>query len=249
MTMNSGNLSYVVLMICGALQLSGCSVIGFTVGAIKDAALPQEYVFTRYAIDSLKHGMVLKIRKVDSTICSGKLSGTISRPPEEYVVIYKGHLTRSPIGLLVPELGESIRIIAEGERGHRESFGQLIGFHSGAICVRASGETEVTDVPTSAIDTVFSGAGRAIDGVRIRRHLANGDIPLMETGLLVKVGDQTTLVPLDSILEIHCPTSRNEKWWNLGIGIVLDAVGIIVTVAVVRKLRGERNVVPWPFRF
>ncbi len=249
MDMRSNGSPARVLMFCSVLQLSGCSVIGFTAGAIKDASLPEEYVITRDEIGGLEHGIAVIITRIDSTVFVGEFSSCVTLRSKEYADAYKEHMDRHPLRTLLPKLGDSIRIVVDSTQKQRESFGRLVGFGCGAISLRASGETEVTNIPIKTIDSLSGSSGEGMDGVTLRRHLTNGDIPLMETGMLVEVGGQTTAVPIDSILEIHYPTSRNEKWWNLGIGLALDAVCVTVAAAIIREIRENEHRTPWPFRW
>jgi hypothetical protein len=218
-----------LLATCAAFHLTSCSLVGFLGGSIMDAAIPDEHIFSPAGVDSIKRGWIIHVKRTDGTTASGEFLGSATTTDETYAALYREFVATSPLGKLMPALGDSVRIITHGALGRGEQSGQFIGLSEGALRMQSKKYKGDVGVVLGSIDTVYHPRGPMIRGDTLRRYAADGEVPMatVKTRLLLSGDNGTAFIPIDEIRDIRFPDSNNRKWWGLGIGAALDAALII----------------------
>ncbi len=124
----------------------------------------------------------------------------------------------------------SVRIVTRGTFGRGEHSGQFIGFAEQALRLQPEINQRASGVFFDYIDTVYHGRGAIIVGDTLRRHIADGEVPvaILRTRLMLSGENGTLFIPANEILEVRSPNSHNRKWWGLGAGAAVDAALIII---------------------
>jgi hypothetical protein len=211
------------------IQPTGCSLVGFVHGSRIDATTPEKDVFAPSTVDRIERGRTIIVLRTDSTTVSGECAGSSFQPDEKYAATYTEQMATSPIGNLLPAMGDSLLCVTRSVRARYEATGQLIGFSEEALRLQSEkysgGEA---NLPLKYIDTVYFARGLMISGESLRGYVAGGKIPLIRTRLLVSREKDTIYVPTDSVLEVWSPNSHHRKWVELGIGAAFDVLVIYI---------------------
>jgi hypothetical protein len=219
---------------CAWLSFSGCSLIGFTIGALSDAGSPNEYNLTPTGVDSIEVGSTIEVTKTDSTIISGHFEQLDAVRNEQYSAKYKSAMNSLPIGNQMPALGDSILIVTHEVSGRKTYNGQLLGFKEGVI--RVSDNDVPVSVHLDAVDTLYHKTS-VVRGDVLRYHMNNGDIPFLsiKTALVMNNERGTERIPLTDILKVRELVSHHGALIGLGMGAAID-----VTYVILFKIEGER---------
>ena len=213
-----------------AIQITGCSLIGFGIGSLIDNARP-----TRYQTNSTRQffavrpgtRVVLNLR--DSTTIAGRYRGWRDLPDSVYVPRYEAWRQSLPEGFQPPRLGEGVILT---DRRHRTYRGDFAGFGLYTVRIkrgrwtiqeRAFGEPTFDDLTkvqtddhrTFALDSVAAG-------------IETGHLPL-RAELTIAAPNGAHHVDASTIATVTVPLPKNAKNVGLAVGVFAD---ILVVAAV-----------------
>lgn len=220
------NLVLTTIAVFLSIQFSGCSLIGFGIGAAVDGGRPDEYIFSAAGVDSIKPGSSIEVLRKDSNIVSGEFVRVGFAPSEEYAMKYTQFTNSLPIGMNMPGLGDSILITKHGASGRKTLAGTLLGFDTGVLHVQFPGWNEPASVFVEAIDTIRDNNSTIMEGDVLRRLMSTGQVPF-QSAIIVASEAGTQAILLDEVLRIRQPVSHSARWSGLAIGAVADVVLII----------------------
>jgi len=117
-------ISIVLLLAAVAVTgLQGCTVIGFSIGAIKDAGKPDFIAPPDWQVATIKTGTSVRIILMNGDRLQGTYAGREPVPPEEYAKRYAASREQLSQQVTLPALGDKITLTLSGGRvdnlGHR----------------------------------------------------------------------------------------------------------------------------------
>jgi len=220
-----------VFLIAASVHVSGCSLIGFTVGSALDATShpAPRYVATG-EIRRFRPGDALELHMRDSTRVSGTYDGSARLDADAYGARYAEWQTSNSDAAGLPALGQSVRLDSKTYIFDARGLDHLLGFtHLGVLVDdRRLGEVEVLYTDIRRMEAEGQGI---VNGETLRALRRSGGLPLLTT-LQVRTDDGLREVPLDDVAYVRAPGERNAAHQGLVIGLVADAL-IVATVAIV----------------
>lgn len=222
---------------------NGCSVIGFTRGAIVDASKPDTVTVGVWDIPTVNDGTTIRVTTVDGEQIMGRFTGLDRAPDENYAVRYSDFRDQVSDTIALPALGDTITTIlttgmyVEGELLGFDFQSVLPGLtgkgtirsptQSWIISVRAIGDTASSDLPLRDVRQIAASTGDIFEGEVLRRLAAGKQLPLF-SALAVDDSGGIRLVPMDMVDTIELKNKKNEKWTCLAIGAIWDVGAMIL---------------------
>ena len=212
-----------LLIIVSLLQGVGCTLIGFSVGAIQDNRSdnrPSHYVTIPYAqIHSLSPGTGIALASTDGSWISGAYAGPAA---ENYSALYTMNRMRLPGQVSLPALGDTVTIVVtSGEQVE----GQFVGFaNRSTLILRPLESPGSSRLAIDQVRTMVNRQGIATDGVTLGRVMAFGEPPLPVVVVLHE--GVRSVVAMDSITQVFVPVfaPRHGKRNGFLFGLVLDLI-------------------------
>jgi len=225
-----GGLVFLILVYL-MVQLSGCTIIGATIGSAADKQTSSLLTLSGPDIAGASPG-----KKVSITLRSGdSVDGTFLRlyplNRDEYAPLYAQDEKLGTGALRLPRLGE--KLIAT-EAGGKTSEWEFNGFDLGEmVSLRRPANYPTIKMPLAAIKGLQDARGEFYDLTFIRTSVKNGLVPFL-TAFWVYTEKGKIIVPSDQILGIRTEKNKHGALTGTIIGLVLD----VAVIALVSSMKG-----------
>jgi hypothetical protein len=230
------------------LDLTGCSIIGWRIGANSDAKKPDSLMVQSWQLETVHNGRKLVLYLVDGSVVTGTLQRVVqdSTPPyEERYASFAATLT-APTGFPAP--GDSVTL--RKDRGTR-TRARLIGYDFDRIVVQPEAGPPVTVLSKDA--NRIEWRDQPIAAFPLMSWLQYSRVPLLSS-LVIKQSDQdasaaTTSgssavsraspkagktverhVPVSDVRQIQCANIKHGARDGFIIGLAIDAVIVVVAL-------------------
>ena len=207
-------------------QFTGCTAIGFGLGAISDSR-GRDYTYCPiHTLSKLNKGSVIKIIKKNGEELSGKLIGLELHDEQEYMKVYNEYRVKGVNEDRWPALGEiSILVASSGKQ-----FGyHLLGFDYDGIIVRKAGSrgyAKKTFVLVKGAELIDR-EGNKISINSLERLVTIGEIPIL-SALKLQTASGEISIDLGEIEMIQIHKKKNGKIKGLLYGAMIDAATLII---------------------
>ncbi len=217
-----------------AIQITGCSLIGFGIGSLIDNARDTHYRSTsarQFFAISPGTPVVLNLR--DSTTIAGRYRGWRDLPDSVYVPRYEAWRQSLPAEFQPPRLGEGVILTDQRHRTHR---GDFVGF--GLYTVRLKrGRWTIEDHPFDELIKARTDDRRTFALDSVAAGIESARLPL-RAELTISAPDGTHHVDASTIATVTVPVPKNAKNVGLAVGVFAD---ILVVAAVASMATSD----PW----
>jgi len=203
---------------------SGCSLIGFAVGAAHDNSSQPAYEHKDMA--ELGSGDKIRILRRKSAAIEGIYKRLEPLDSSTYAARYAEFLNRIPTTINPPNYGDTLFSTSE-DKGNLYVFR---GYNTRGW--------DIEKLPTHARGTIISRSfsllkrqdGIPIDYDALQQMAAKGLLPLNES-IVVDSTEVELKIPLNDVTYVGKLKPRNEKWIGLAAGLGVDALAIAVIVS------------------
>lgn len=213
---------FLLLIPLATLFATGCSVIGFTTGAIIDAGCPDAtQVSDASGLDP--DGNVTLVL-ADSTRIHGRYVGPVSLDSTRYAERFAAFLRNHQPAYSGPRPGD----IVSFRHGATVAPGGWIfrGFGMKTLNLQRPGQPLVASFPFSHINALFTTSGDSVD---LHALETGPDLP-HDGAFGIRIATDTITIPLDDVALIYKHPANAAKWTGLVAGLAADA--IVVTFAI-----------------
>lgn len=227
-----------VVLIALLASSMGCSVIGFTGGAIADGGKPDAVPRTTPEVLALARGSAIEAVLSDGSTVTGTYTDLLAESGESYGPAF----ARSRESLLpehpIPRLGSRVGVGRENipevytRPGamlvYTPSMGELLGFDQEGVLLTRDGNTK--KFRWEGVHSLSYREGK-IEGNMLAELTATGRIPSI-SGICLQDGDVRTPVSFSEVREFRTRSSRNAKWSGLGLGLIVDGVLVALIASI-----------------
>jgi hypothetical protein len=217
------------------LLSSGCSLIGFGIGAVTDSANRWTPGALPSAVDSLSPGEELRVRTRDSVISEGTFLGKGLGPDNHYSQRFEAwRASRAEGNDSIPHFGVSIEIVAQGLKRELLFRGTFAGFDPGVIRIESPRGDGIKGVKLEFVNEVRDSLAERLAGKEVLTRIVSSGVPcasdLVAPSIFI-AGSPKSSIPLDEITKLEVAVSGNAKWVGLGIGAGVDIIVGAIAVA------------------
>lgn len=207
-------ITFIILIIV----VSGCSVVGLTIGAAADNDNPDRVDRPVTNIEHIKPGTRVEVvlRTDDKLI--GKYKGTAQMSVREYESIFNDFSSSAGELNVIPAPKDMITIF---DLSDNQWTYVLIAYNKGYLSVRRVEEEKPIAFLTRNISKIAFGDRETISGPDIDRLIFERKLPVYQT-LVLDSGDQTVTIPLDSIDQVTEINKNYRIWIGLALGLAID---------------------------
>jgi hypothetical protein len=231
--------------------INGCSVIGFTVGAMKDNSKPDSLQIAGYEAEKIKPGKNVKITMNNGRQLQGKYRGLHTLPQDVYSQRFNAIREKSSPDFIVPKLNDDIVLtLNSGNQVEREFLGfdfrnQLILLEDTSttnsplnlrILTKVKGNPGSQNFPSRIVDKISDREGKVYQTRDLEKLAFVCQIPF-SSAIAFENQDSMFLIPGEEVSRIELKNGNNDKWIGLGIGAVIDA-GLIITAIIISQSWG-----------
>ncbi len=209
-------------ILLAALLLSGCTVIGMTIGSEMDRAIRREATGSAMRVISLKPGRSITVTQKNGQEMTGVYEGLRQRPASEYVPLYE-EARANLFKTTLPVVGDTLSVTLWTGKIMEAP---LIGFGLQHMWLKSPKENSLTNIPLSDITRIRNNRGVAFDSLKQRSMMAEDGMPSVMIVLLRQDSGDAN-IPTDSISRVH--VHGKSQYWLIGGG-----VGLIIDYAVLR---------------
>ncbi len=215
--------------------ISGCSLIGLTLGAMSDARQPKEMIIPGWKVDSLKVGTMIEVLCKDSITLRGKYNGVEPMPLGQYAQAYAKAQARLPEGIHLPNLADTLTMTFVSpnlQAPKRVLSGKLSGFEVGFIQFTATenGRFKVSSERLEELMRLRDESGTDLTGEIVRNLIAEGKMPVRSALLLLDEGRRKQ-VAINQVEQVHqFAGKKNGALTGLLVGAVIDATLVFIAV-------------------
>jgi hypothetical protein len=227
-----------MLMLLGTVAIfgySGCTAIGFGVGAIIDSQKPDYDTIPGWYATSVWRGEDIRLTKKTGEELKGKYLGLETLADSQYAPMYNECRDKYKKEISLPALGDSISIVSL--KPAKEYKGRFLGFDDQYIWLRTGvwGSTQPIDM--RRIDGITDRNGNPIEVGRLISLSSAGKIPALST-VALKTNSETLHIPTPEVDQMVVPADKNAKWNGLGVGVAIDiTIGAIIAATAPRGLK------------
>ena len=225
------------LILMGGLGLvclfSGCSVIGFGIGAIKDDRTPKSKNVLISQIGELKTNDKIELVLKNGSHIQGKYAGRVFIEVESYSEKYEKSRNQLRGRIVLPEIGDSVRVEFISQSPDREFLtGKFLRFDFEKVDVpdpplrliieHLSGNQSW--IPMKDLKTISDFKGNILLKEALINLIENGEVPCLSyKGIMVL--DKNTLheIRIEDISQIRILPFRGHKWFGLVLGGIFDS--------------------------
>ncbi len=230
-----------MIVIMMMLSSTGCTVVGFTVGAAMDASQTDTKI-----VKAGFHEKKLKNKKVsialkDGTIVEGISEGQVNLSDSVYLNLFKENDSNK---IVSPNPGEQIAIIT----GFKDSLeGRFLGYDqiakpkrrfvtgsssygsfSSIVCrFHETDKGQPMDIYLHRIKSINSTDSTVYSPALIRKLATENRLPLLKA-LEVSSGSEKRRVHYSDIASLEYPTKKNSKWKLMALGAAIDVATLVV---------------------
>jgi len=240
----------VVAVAAATVQLSGCSLIGLTIGARSDASKPDYVRIPGWSVRSVKPGTPITVMQRDGARLHGLYDGITLVSAPAYARRYAGCQQRLQPEVALPALGDSIAVkLTSGTQLER----RFSGFDLREVLVTAEGKTAPSRLPLKAVASITDRRGNVIDADKLDSLLLRGEIPAV-SAIAVKTATGRTSIPADQVQQLEVRNTKQGKLIGFLVGAAVDAIVIVAVVNASRPTakpvsRNEQFSCPFVYSF
>lgn len=214
-----------LVAVAATFLFNGCSVVGFTVGAIIDGSKPdRDTIPGPQVVAKVGKGDTVEIIQKNGEHLRGEYVGTDTISMAEYAQRYN-ETRKQNQGITLPALGDTIDI------NNYLSEAEFLGFGDEYILVKRQVNPQPTRFALDRLTSIRDSRGNVIEGETLKKLLHDGKLPLL-SAIVIKNGLRTTRVPIDSLRQVDIPATKNAKWGGLVFGAGVD-VAVVAVVAII----------------
>jgi hypothetical protein len=210
------------------LPLTGCSLLGFGIGAIIDGNA-EEFLGPVTAIDFVETGSKVGITKTDSSRVMGIFQGVQTATEQAYALNYLRRVSVLDSVTYAPAYHEQVRLITANDT----VVGAFRGFDRNTAWVAAADSQPARGRSLDSLEWIEEHFGRRIRGWQARDLIVAGRIPSRSAARL-SIDDAVQAVPMEAIASVTVLSSPGSggsaKWVGLGVGVALDIVWIALAI-------------------
>lgn len=221
-------------------QLSGCSIVGYSTGALVDAMGDEETITETDEIIAMKEGKKVSLITKDGQIISGKYSQRMALPDS----VYKSNLNKAALGDTIPEFNDSLifKLTDSQEISNRfYGFGYFIKNSPDKLKYHTSvgqfvpvdcllDNKKMIGVPLNSILEINSVSGKRYDGHVLRELALEKSLPLNQ-GLLIMNDSVEALIPLNEIVAVEVGRSNSGRKTGFIYGLAIDVLILAIAVS------------------
>ncbi|NUO82877.1 hypothetical protein HUU05_22625 [candidate division KSB1 bacterium] len=215
--------------------ISGCSIIGLTLGLMSDARQPKEMIIPGWKVDSLKVGTMIEVLCKDSITLKGKYSGVEPLPLGQYAQAYAKAQARLPAGIHLPDLADTLTMTFVSPNlqvSKRVLSGKLSGFEVGFILFTTTenGRFKVSSERLEELMRLRDERGTDLTGEIVSNLITEGKIPARSALVLLDEGRRKP-VAINQVEQVHqFAGKKNGAITGLLLGAVIDATLVFIAV-------------------
>jgi hypothetical protein len=221
-----------IVIIAFALSLSGCSIVGSSIGRTF-AAQASRGLSRLDRVDDLSEASYLTLITTHNDTLKGELTGFKEFP--EYNRTYHERVTGTPLGVVIPA-PQAEAIILAHEEGRFSGVSQykfrakVLGFDSGIIRLLPSDRKYSRILPLSELDSMLSVGGASIDSATLRGMFRERRVPFISELGILNLQD-TLWIRCDDIDAILPESSGNGELIGLLVGAAVDVAVLVVIIS------------------
>jgi hypothetical protein len=210
-----------------AMVVSGCTVIGFGIGAAVDHHHARPRHATWQDTETIPRGSAVHVTLTSDSIVQGEFTGLRTLPEKSYVSIYDSVRAILSERCALPKLGDTVTVVPKGWHSYWALF---YGFGALTVDLRQPEQKTPSYMSFHAVTELQDIQGRPYDMTCLRTLMAARALP---TGQRFEVlsDQQSTSVPLEHIRDIFA-LPRRSHYWVLGgvMGLAVDAAVVALIV-------------------
>lgn len=213
-----GLVGIVLLSLVLAVQVSGCTLIGFGVGLEADRKASVRQRYRAGDLARLESGSSLEVLLEDSSRVAGRYLGATLQEASAYRARYEAWRSGSGHEAKFPEWDERVELDPGGK-------GEFRGFVIEGVLIR-TGRRGVVPVVSSGM--LHRASGGALDLLDVRDLVLAGDLPIA-TLLRIETDEGERQVPADRIVQVDGTGPKNAAIRGLLVGMAFD--GLVIYIA------------------
>jgi len=209
------------------ILFTGCTLIGFGIGAISDGSKKGgEGVSGLAELRTFELGTGIVLITGAGTKIEGDFLGFQELSRKEYDRLYLAALETLRVGQSLPRPGDTISFNHYAAAGRRVR-GLFRGVDPGYLVLWQNRG----GYSLSALRNLEGDGARPLDSFALQTLSDEGRLPYLTTGILVDRGKDTTEVPVEDIVRIESDSGGNGKLIGALVGAGIDAIVIIAVNA------------------
>jgi hypothetical protein len=211
-----------ILLLIGAevvFGYSGCTAIGFGVGAIIDSQKADYDTIPGWYSTSIWRGEDIRVTKKTGEELNGKYLGLETLADSQYAPLYNECRDKYKKEFSLPALGDSVSIVSL--KPAKEYKGKFLGFDDQYIWLRTGIRGSTQPIDMKRIDGITDRNGNPIEVGRLISLSSAGKIPALST-VVLKTSSDTLHISTPDVDRIVVPADKNAKWNGLGVGLAID---------------------------
>jgi hypothetical protein len=220
-------LQVVISFLVPPILFTGCSLIGFGIGAISDSGKAGgEWVSGLAELRAVERGAGIVLITRSGGRIEGDFAGMDELNRRDYDRLYLDAIETLKVEGNVPLPGDTISFNHYDVPGKKVS-GLFRGLNPGSLVLwQNKGEYSLVGLRN------LEGKGaRPLDLSCLRRFAEDGRFPCVTTGVLVRRSHDTISVPTEDIARIERDTGGNGKLTGFAIGAAVDVVVLAIAAS------------------
>ena len=219
-----------------ALGVSGCTAIGFGLGAMADSAVKDK---SRTLVTHTARGQQLTLHMRDGTSFRCKMLWLEEPDAAAYATRYAEWRRSVPDSGLIPRPGERVKLSG----GHRSFEGSFQGLAPAGVRIADSPTAAAAIVPFRDFQTLVDERGRPSTSHLLAEHVLMGRVPTGTRVTFTRLDgsggtpvsastDGTGSVPWDDVVRVDGPARRTWKTAGTVMGVIADLMIVVAAAAV-----------------
>lgn len=210
-------LGIIALSLLLAIQVSGCTVIGFAVGEAADRKAKERQRYRMGDLARIERGSKVQLLMDDSTRVAGKYLGALRQEESAYRPRYEAWRAQAARAATFPAWSERVVVDPGGQ-------GPFMGFVLEGVLIR-SGTRGIHPVTSSGM--LRREDGSALDLLDVQDLALAGELPLA-TALRVETDDGERQIAVDRVVQVDGTGPQNAAIRGLVAGLAFDGLAIYI---------------------
>lgn len=206
-----------------AFTFSGCSMIGYMIGADSDRhpEVPNE-------VNKIKKGNEYRFITLDKKIFQGEFTGIVRMDEDEYSVRYAEKKDPLSESQYLPSIGDTISLVS---RVYGKKQAIFFGFdHQSTYLNYIPANSQYASTLSNKHNfNILNANGEKITSAEIRKLISERKVAVMSE-FYVSKDDDAVKIPVDNVYKVEILGRRNGRVTGFLIGFAIDA-GIVVAIA------------------
>ncbi len=220
----------IVALVCIALLLNGCTVIGMVIGHASDKSKPDTVHVAAQDFNGLTPGTKISVYTKDGAVSTGRYKGIEAMNENAYTAQYGNCKNALKDRVWLPALGEEIQLKLAGiDVLFRRQF---TGFEPHRILVQKIDTGEKGMALVDRVDQIENDDGNVLPGSTLKELMTEGVISY-SSQILLQVDMTVTKIPVDEVDHVE---AKNKKY-----GIVIALLGLGVDILVITSFKNAMN--------